>query len=95
MYYQCALSAQNNMRNREEDAHEINAQREKSFVGRSGWSKASYNSKICPMLRYESGQKQRVMGRKRGFEGVGRLGVCQKEFVHPQESFLSHLTYQA
>ncbi|KAJ8939690.1 hypothetical protein NQ318_011737 [Aromia moschata] len=43
---------------------------------------------------FGGGQGKRVIGRKRGFEGDGRLGVCQKEFMHPQESFLSYPTHQ-
>ncbi|KAJ8944198.1 hypothetical protein NQ318_014560 [Aromia moschata] len=31
-----------------------------------------------------------VIGRKRGFEGDGRLGVCRVQFMHPQERFLRH-----
>ncbi|KAJ8957003.1 hypothetical protein NQ318_012170 [Aromia moschata] len=42
----------------------------------------------------KTGLKKRMMGRKTGFAGNGRLGVCRKEFMPPHESFLSHPTPQ-
>ncbi|KAJ8954777.1 hypothetical protein NQ318_014887 [Aromia moschata] len=51
-----------------------------------GVATSAFSSEAQKM--FGGSQKKRLMGRERGFEGEGRLGMGRKRFGHPQEGFL-------